>query len=170
MLFSFAFKEQIMKKPALFILVILMVVGISCKSTRKAATGEETYQTTLNQGTPAKIFSVPETSVSDEPDPEAEVVVRREDISFTQPKDESENKANNYFVIVGSFEFLDNAKKYRETLVGEGFTPIILQSNTSGYYRICVNSYGDEMEARMRVHQIRRDFPKYYDSWLLIKE
>ncbi len=160
-----------MKKPVLFALVILMgIAGISCKSTKKAATSEEAYPTTLTQGTPAKVFSVPETQPADEKATEPEVVVKREEISFTQQEDESQNKANNYFVIVGSFEFLDNAKKYRETLITEGFTPIILQSHTSGYYRICVNSYRNEMEARMRVHQIRRDFPKYYDSWLLIKE
>jgi len=160
-----------MKKPALFILVILIgIAGVSCKSTKKAATSESAYQTTLNQGTPAKVFSVPETSTTDDKASETKVEVRREEISFTQQEDESKNEANNYFVIVGSFEYLDNAKKYRETLFTEGFTPIILQSNTSGYYRICVNSYKNEMEARTRVHQIRRDFPKYYDSWLLIRE
>lgn len=159
-----------MKKPALFTLVILMVVGVSCKSTKKAATSDSAYQTTLNQGAPAKVFSVPGTHAGDDESTESKVTVRREEISFTQQEDESKNIANNYFVIVGSFEYLDNAKKYRETLVDEGFTPIILQSNTSGYYRICVNSYRNEMEARTRVHEIRRDFPKYYDSWLLIKE
>lgn len=117
------------------------------------------------------MFSVPEsTNTESKTTDSSSITVKKEDISFTQPEDQSKNEVNNYFVIVGSFNNLDNAKKYRETLIGEGFTPIILHSNTSGYYRICVNSYKNEMDARTRVQQIRRDFPKYYDSWLLIKE
>jgi hypothetical protein len=64
---------------------------------------------------------------------------------------------------------LDNAKNYRETLLNEGFTPIILHSET-GYYRVCVNSFKNENEARNRVSELRQAFPKYSDSWLLIKQ
>lgn len=157
-----------MKKTLIFAIALSLTV-FSCKTLKKAKTSDNGYQTTLNQG--AKVFSVPEsTNTESKTTDSSSITVKKEDISFTQPEDQSKNEVNNYFVIVGSFNNLDNAKKYRETLIGEGFTPIILHSNTSGYYRICVNSYKNEMDARTRVQQIRRDFPKYYDSWLLIKE
>ncbi|MBN1819376.1 MAG: SPOR domain-containing protein [Prolixibacteraceae bacterium] len=159
-----------MKKTATFLLIILIAV-VSCKTAKKATTSENAYEAALKQNpTPAKVFSVPETKTEVEKPDNTPITIKREDISFTQKEDETKNNVNSYFVIVGSFSNLDNAKNYRQTLISEGFTPIILQSNTSGYYRICVNSFKNEMEARTRVHQIRRDFPKYYDSWLLIKE
>jgi len=71
-------------------------------------------------------------------------------------------------VILGSFSNLNNARNYRETLLNQGFTPIILHSET-GYYRVCVNSYQNEIEARSRVSQIRQSYPQYADVWLLIK-
>jgi hypothetical protein len=64
---------------------------------------------------------------------------------------------------------LNNAKNYRETLLNKGFTPIILHSET-GYYRVCVNSYQNESDARARVAQIRQTYPEYSDVWLLIKD
>jgi len=64
---------------------------------------------------------------------------------------------------------LNNARNYRETLLNKGFTPIILHSET-GYYRVCVNSYQNEDEARNRVAQVRRSYPEYTDAWLLIKD
>jgi len=158
-----------MKKTAIFAVIIVFALA-SCKSTKNAATADSAYQASLNQGTQAKVFSVPETKTEKEEPATSPITIKKEDISFTEKEDATRNEVNNYFVIVGSFSNLDNAKTYRETLISEGFTPIILQSNTSGYYRICVNSFKNEMEARTRVHQIRRDFPKYYDSWLLIKE
>lgn len=79
------------------------------------------------------------------------------------------NEFNSYFVIIGSFSQLENAKNYCGTLLNEGFEPIILHSET-GYYRVCVNSYNNEQEARTRIGQVRQTFQKYSDIWLLIKE
>lgn len=159
-----------MKKTIVFAILIL-AVGFSCKTAKKAQTADNKYQTTLDQGAPAKVFSVPETSeAKPAANTDSPVTIRKEDVSFTQQEDQMKNDVNSYFVIVGSFSNLDNAKKYRETLITEGFTPIILQSNSSGYFRVCVNSYKNEAEARNRVQDIRKNFPKYYDSWLLIKQ
>ena len=130
---------------------------------------------TTDPATEAKVFSVPtsstetatkeETKVADE----KPIAVRKEQVTFTQQDDKSKNESNSYFVIIGSFSQLDNAKNYRETLLKEGFTPIILHSET-GYYRVCVNSYKNEQEARTRISQVRQAFSKYSDIWLLIKE
>jgi len=103
------------------------------------------------------------------PTVEEPVSMRKEQVSFTRQEDRSENETNTFFVILGSFGSLDNAKKYREDLLNQGFTPIILHSET-GYYRVCVNSYQNEGDARNRVAQIRQTYPRYADVWLLIKD
>ena len=71
-----------------------------------------------------------------------------------------------YYVIVGSFSSKENAGKFKQELMQQGFKPIILHSET-GYYRLCVDSYNDEAAARSRVQNIRTQHPKYADSWLL---
>lgn len=126
-----------------------------------------------------KVFTVPgsETNkeetkqVEKEPEQTQEepIAMRKEQVSFTTQEDKTENESNTYFVILGSFSQLNNAKNYREDLLNQGFTPIILHSET-GYYRVCVDSYQNELDARTRVAQIRRTYPKYSDVWLLIKD
>lgn len=155
----------------IFAITIVSVLFLaSCKTTKQTAQSPYTTDPTAQP----KVFSVPasstETDSGAEPAAEAEPVsMRKEQVSFTQQSDREGNETNTFFVIIGSFSQLENAKNYRETLLGEGFTPIILHSET-GYYRVCVNSYKQEQEARSRVAQVRQAFPKYSDIWLLIKE
>jgi cell division protein FtsN len=77
--------------------------------------------------------------------------------------------SNKYFVILGSFSVLENAKRLKETLVSENFSPGIVV-NESGMYRVCGNSYDDETTARARITEVREKFPKYSDIWLLIRK
>lgn len=156
-------------KRILFFLVLVVLAFGACKSTKK----QPQSRYTADPATQPKVFSVPEASETvTEPAPVRDlpstqpISVRKEQVTFTQQEDKSDNS---YFVIIGSFSQLDNAKNYRETLLNEGFTPIILHSET-GYYRVCVNSFKNENEARNRVSELRQAFPKYSDSWLLIKQ
>ena len=77
--------------------------------------------------------------------------------------------SNKFFVIMGSFSVLENAKRLKETLTAENFKPVILKNET-GMFRVCGNSYADESEARARIAEVRTNFPKYSDIWLLIKK
>ena len=152
------------------LITIAILIGFSaCKTMKRPA--QSPY--TTNTVSQPKVFTVPaaepETKVVDIVEEEKPIAVRKEQVTFTQQADRSENESNTYFVILGSFGQLANAKNFRETLLNEGFTPIILHSET-GYYRVCVNSFRNEMEARKRVTQLRQAFPKYADVWLLIKE
>lgn len=154
-----------MKKIMFF--VFMVVISLSaCKSTKK----QPAVQYTPPDAQP-KVFTVPETTQAAKPvaTDDKSVSLRKESVTFTDAADKSGNEANTYFVILGSFGQLDNAKNFRETLLNEGFAPIILHSET-GYYRVCVNSYKGETEARARVKEIRQAFPKYADLWLLIKQ
>lgn len=158
-----------MKKITL-IFTALVFLFSACKTIKQPA---QSAYTTDNTST--KVFTVPgsETKPADKPvQPVADekpIAVRTEQVSFTDQDDRSLNEGNTYFVILGSFSQLENAKNYRTTLLDEGFTPIILHSET-GYYRVCVNSYKNETEARSRIAQVRQNFNKYSDVWLLIKE
>jgi len=101
--------------------------------------------------------------------PAKPVRTQTETFTFDQKEDAAKYYGSSFFVIIGSFSSLENANKYKQELIPQGFNPIVLHSET-GYYRVCVNSYSDEMAARQRVSQIRTDFPKYADTWLLIKK
>lgn len=76
---------------------------------------------------------------------------------------------NKFFVIMGSFSVLENAKRLKETLINENFKPIIVM-NENGMYRVCGNSYDEESAARARIAEVRGSYPKYSDIWLLIKK
>lgn len=155
----------------IMILAVVVVFAFSaCKTSKKQPEVKYTPPTE----TQPKVFTVPETTstttkTTTKPATDKAVSMRKEQVTFTDATDKSKNESNTYFVILGSFSQLDNAKNFRETLLNEGFTPIILHSE-SGYYRVCVNSYKGETEARARVKEIREAFPKYADLWLLIKQ
>ncbi len=155
----------------LLIAIALVFAFTACKTTKQAAQSEYTTDPTEE----TKVFSVPaneteaEVKNVDKVAEEKPIAMRKEQVTFTQQEDRSSNENNTYFVIIGSFGQLDNAKNYRETLLGEGFTPIILHSET-GYYRVCVDSFKSETDARSRVSKLRQEYPKYSDVWLLIKE
>lgn len=96
----------------------------------------------------------------------ADVPTRTERFTFERPE---QAVTHDFFVIVGSYSMADNAERARTILTRQGFTPIMLKSE-SGMNRMCVNSYTNETEARARVQEIRRNFPEYHDAWLLIRQ
>lgn len=154
-----------MKKVALFVLIIGIALA-SCKSSKKAASTafEPAAQQTSTTAAP-KVFQVPEVKETPVAQDDKPISVRKESFTFTQTEDQNQNS---YFIIVGSFSSMENARNFRQTLMSEGFTPIVVQSET-GYYRVTVDSFTSEAPARTRLIQIRQNFPKYSDAWLLIK-
>jgi cell division protein FtsN len=157
-------------KRIFFGTLIIAIALFSCKTTKKAAT---TPAAPTSSTAPAKVFSVPKTTTESKPAPvasaEKPITPKKEQFTFTQQEDKTANETNSFFVIVGSFSQLDNANKFKTTLISEGFTPMILHSET-GYYRVCVNSYKNEASARERIAQIRTNYPKYADTWLLTNQ
>ncbi len=104
-----------------------------------------------------------------EPEPEPEEIrVVEESFTFDRTEDEARHDANTYFVIVGSFIHRDNAERFMGTLRGQGFSPVILMSET-GFHRVSVDSYDLEVPARNRIRYIRNNYPDYHDTWLLIR-
>lgn len=99
---------------------------------------------------------------------EKPISVKSENFTFSSD-DQANYVSKRFFVIVGSFSSNENANRFKTELIQQGFKPIILHSET-GYYRVCVDSFDEETTSRNRVRKIRTEFPKYADSWLLIKK
>lgn len=96
-------------------------------------------------------------------------IVIREVEEKLVPIDDKFPAPHRYFVIIGSFRNPDNAKKYQGQILNKGFSSEILK-NDSGLYRVSVMSTDEIEPAREDVRRIRRMFPEYYDSWLLIQK
>ncbi|MGV8826855.1 MAG: SPOR domain-containing protein [Breznakibacter sp.] len=95
-----------------------------------------------------------------------EVVVKQEKVKVIETQ--ANEKAGKYYVIIGSFKVLENARNFRQQLVAEKFAPSILE-NENGLYRVSVASYDDESMARARIADIRSQYEKYADVWLLVR-
>lgn len=164
-----------MKKIMVAVLALGMISS-GCKVFQKVPKEEPAEEVVQDN---AKVFSVPKTKseVREEPtsdrmfeeEVEKPVRVQSENFSFDQKEDQVKNENKSFFVIIGSFSSNANANRYKQELISQGFTPIVLHSET-GYFRVCVNSFTNETEARKRVYQIRNEFPQYADTWLLIKK
>ncbi len=98
--------------------------------------------------------------------PKKEIVVKEEKVKVIE---EPEDISYKFYVIIGSFKILDNARNYKSSLTQEGFTPVILE-NEDGLYRVSVSAYNIENDARTKVNNIRDRYEKYNDTWLLIRK
>ncbi len=139
----------------------LAILAVSCQTRKMVVVDEEP---------PVVIAPVEEPDpISDSPAEEPEIVIREEKFSFENEEDKLIHEPNRYFVIMGSFRNPENAHRFTNILKQQGFTPVMLLSET-GFTRVSVNSYTNETSARARVRQVREDYPQYYDTWLLIRE
>jgi cell division protein FtsN len=162
-------------KRIIFVAITLALFSSGCKTFKssKASAAAPKTETTAE----TKVFSVPaptqgvrENPTSDTMyEPAAKSVSMRSEKFTMSAEDQAIYGSKNFFIIVGSFSSNENAGKFKQELIQKGFKPIILNSET-GYYRVCVDSFNDEAAARTRVQKIRTEYPKYADSWLLIKK
>ena len=169
-----------MKKIILAALTLAMLTS-GCKVFKSSKKSEEATPKT-ETAAETKVFSVPAPATDVRPNPTSDtmytpadkpvngkpVSVRSENFTLSA-EDQAAYGNKNYFVIVGSFSSNENAGRFKQELSQQGFKPIVLHSET-GYYRVCVDSFNDEASARSRVQNIRTQYPKYADSWLLIRK
>lgn len=168
-------------KKIILVAFTLALLTSGCKIFKSSKKGEAaTPKTETSADT--KVFSVPAPTTDARVNPPSDamsepadkavggkpVSVRSENFTLTT-EDQAAYGSKNFFVIVGSFSSNENAGKFKQELAQQGLKPIILHSET-GYYRVCVDSFTDETAARNRVQNIRNQYPKYADSWLLIRK
>lgn len=138
---------------ALFVLILLLT---SCGGVKKTAVPEDA-QPALVPAVPAP--SVETMTVDSIPEVEEKLVTLNE-----IPPDPSR-----YFVIIGSFRNPENAARYQEIILEDGFESTLLK-NEEGLIRVSVMATNDISVARAEIRRIRSAFPKYFDTWLLIQK
>ena len=135
-----------MKIRTFFFIIVCVLMVCSCQSSKRtmqrdsASVAEENSQT--------------------------EVTVRTESV---KPVDQADKTLYKYYVIIGSFSILDNARKQKTEMAKKGFAPEILE-NENGLYRISVGGYNDENAARSKIAGIRATYKEHADVWLLIRK
>ncbi|MEI6276399.1 MAG: SPOR domain-containing protein [Prolixibacteraceae bacterium] len=145
------------------LLLLFAVSFVACKTQKIPPKPQPVAQETVTPATPAKPAALAK------PAGKTASVSSKEERFTTAQGETADYGSNRFFVILGSFSVLENAQRLKTTLTGENFHPVILK-NESGMYRVCGNSYSDENEARARIAEVRANFPKYSDIWLLIKK
>jgi len=140
-----------------FLSTALIMAFISCKSLRDSGSSSFSDSNSPYVKEEPKVKTVVK-------EPKA-IVVKEEKVKVI----EDEDKSFKYYVIIGSFKVLSNAKNYKTSLIDEGFTAVILE-NENGLYRVSVSAYNNEMDARNKVNSVRNQYEKYSDTWLLIRK
>ncbi len=148
-------------------LIIAMLLLNSCASTRKGTSRFDDSKSPYVKEQP-KTVQVKQEAPAPKPIPKTEPVMVREEKVKTVDQTGTET-VYKYYVIVGSFQVIENARNFRTQLIREQFTPVILESEI-GFYRVSVAAFNDEMAARDRIAQIRSNYDKYSDVWLLIRK
>ena len=127
-------------------MIVCALLICSCKNTKKTAQSSSPYLTE-------------ETS-------KTEIIVRTERVKPVDPSDRTMYK---FYVIIGSFRSVENARQECVDLVKEGFTPVVLESE-NGLFRISAGGYNEENAARSKIAGIRAAYENHKDVWLLIRK
>lgn len=151
----------------LYLLVVLMLG--SCRSLPRGTTRFDESNSPYVKEQSAKV-EVKEEAAAPAPKPVAKsepVTVREEKVKAVDQS--GVETIYRYYVIVGSFQVLDNARNFRAQLIQQQFVPVILESEI-GFYRVSVAAFNAEADARTKIDQIRNNFDQYRDTWLLIRK
>ncbi len=137
-------------------LVLLTIILSSCSSLKKPTSSsfEDSESPYVKEDVKPKVKTNSD-----------KIVVKEEKVKLL----DVENEAFKYYVIIGSFKILNNAKNYKQELIKEGFRPVLME-NEAGLYRVSVSAYNDEEASRKRISEIRSQYREYSDVWLLIRK
>ena len=135
-----------MKFKTLSFIIVCATLICSCKTTKNTVTGETNNLPELNSKT--------------------EITVRTESVKLI---DQTNSTMYRYYVIIGSFRSIDNARQYNNDMQGKGFASTILESE-NGLYRISAGGYDEENAARAKIAEIRAKYDEHSDVWLLVSK
>jgi hypothetical protein len=157
-----------MIKKGLFV-VLTLALFTSCGSLRRGSSkmDQSPYASgTKDDGIEVRDDQSPEGDGQKKSEPE--IVIRKEKVRSVDLGEKDEH-IYKYYVIIGSFRYLDNARSYKKDLIKEDFVPVILE-NENGLFRVSVAAYNEENPARQNIASIRRNYNRYSDVWLLIRK
>lgn len=93
--------------------------------------------------------------------------VKEESIKVIESKNQNSN--GKFFVIIGSFKNLQNARNLSNEVMSKGYLPSIME-NEQGMYRVAIFNATDEDTARTKIKEIATNNPEYLGIWLLKKK
>jgi cell division septation protein DedD len=141
----------------LYLLIVAIIFTASCAGTNKSLRNSRNKdKENTVKGTSIKKTLMPAGPIKE---------VEEKLVSNDEKEDPSPQK---YFVIIGSFKDPENAKEHLTIVKKDGFKPVILK-NDAGLYRVSVMATDDITDARNEVRRIWAKFPKYSDTWMLIR-
>ena len=158
-----------MKSKICLLVIICLTATYSCKSKRHAAQTHES-------ATAANVSIVDGRAVISQETPPVEAIevfvadnitVRTESVSLVdRPALETMFR---FYVIIGSFREIANARQYKDELENKGFTPVVLASEL-GLFRVSVGGFDVENSARVQIAEIRANHEEHSDVWLLVRK
>ena len=74
-----------------------------------------------------------------------------------------------FHIVSGSFLTKQYAEMFVTSLQGKGYANTYLKMGDNGFYRVIVQKYPNEVEARQYLHGYREDNPQYASAWLFYK-
>ena len=140
-----------------YLFIVIIVLSTSCNSTRTSLFGSRQEKEDGIQGTSIKTTTLM---------PAGPIKEVEEKLVKNENKEPSPQK---YFVIIGSFRDPVNAKEHQTLVRKDGFASEVLK-NDEGLYRVSVKATDDITEARNEVRKIWAKYPKYSDTWMLIRK
>jgi cell division protein FtsN len=141
-----------------YLFIGIIVLSTSCNSTKTSLFGGNKADKEKSvQGT-----SIQKTTLM----PAGPIKEVEEKLVKNENKEPSPQK---YFVIIGSFRDPVNAKEHQSLILKDGFASEVLK-NDQGLYRVSVKATDDITEARNEVRRIWAKYPKYSDTWMLIRK
>ena len=153
--------KLITMRKILIVLLIISSMIISCKTAQKAVTAKPSENPPVEKA--ADINNEQDkVSATENKTP---IFIKTEEVTIAKDEDQSRG-GYAFYVIVGSFLKPENAGKFRIQLINEDFSPVLLNAK-SGYIRVAVEQTNSEAEAQQIINNIRENYPKYKDVWML---
>ncbi len=159
-----------MRKFTLILVLMLLVIGYSCKKTKK--------QQQENGALPTPTYE--DSVVSDQPyytDTDSVVVVDTTTVIRTEDSTGQLHPVSNnielkpsqkIYVIVGSYKNYNNAKRKLEKLHKQGYSQATILPKYGQLHRVAIEGYSDEKNARVALQRYRKQL---HDKsiWLLLR-
>lgn len=138
------------------------------KSSTSDASNSANSASATNEKATKSSSSKPTTTTKTKDGKSKDIVVKEERVTVIEEPGTA-IEPGKYYVIIGSFKVIENAKKYKTQLIIDHYNPILLQ-NEDGLYRVSVGAFLQETPARDRISSIRAESEKYSDVWLLVQK
>ncbi len=152
-----------MKVLKCMLLVCVLFSLSSCKTFKKKRMFSNNVDTLLTQTVVATEPVIEE----DTAEAKVETVVEETEPVVINNEPGSGYTSDKYYMVVGSFLDEQLAQKYAEKVMGNGYQTLVIQSPSTGYYRVTANSYTDYQTAIHEIGTYRNDVSS--NAWVHVK-